>query len=111
MTDDVKRAFFIVWILVSIIFLGVLSLPFVLPNNVILDLAPRCEWIAKYNEPCPLCGMTKAFLEISRLNLKEALLYNRFSIYLYLFLSINSALFLLWSLISLARKLRPGKKV
>lgn len=110
MADDFKKAILIVWIVVSIVLLGIVTLPFILPDYVILNMAPRCEWVVKYNKLCPLCGMTRAFLEISRLDIKEALFYNRSSIYLYSFLSANSILFLLWPLIRLVRQPSSYKK-
>jgi hypothetical protein len=83
-TEDVHRAFRIVWVTFSLAILVVLALPFALGRERIARIVPMCEWKAKYGRECAFCGMTTSFLDISEGRLGEASLANRGGIPLYL---------------------------
>jgi hypothetical protein len=81
--EDIRSAFFIVWIIVSaVIFLALLA-PFVLSTDTLTAIVPVCEWKTKYNRECPLCGMTRSFVCISHGDLAQARNRNRWSVHLY----------------------------
>ena len=80
---EIRLAFGIAWGIISLVVLLVLVLPFAVPGEVITAALPPCEWQVRYQEPCPLCGMTTAFLRISDGDLRGATAANRFSLCLY----------------------------
>lgn len=69
---ELRRSFFIVWLVLSGLGAAVLAAPVVLSEQAIMRLAPVCERKAKYNRECPLCGMTRSFLRLSRGDLAGA---------------------------------------
>jgi hypothetical protein len=80
--------------------LGTLALlPVVVPHERILPLVPECTTRERGEPPCPLCGMTTAYLDISRGDWAAAARNNRGAVPLYLFSIINLVLFppLAWS--------------
>ncbi len=87
--SQVKLAIFIVWIILGFIILLILTAPFILSIDTINAITPTCEWKTKYGRECILCGMTTAFINISKGNFMEAFRNNNFSIYLYSFFVVN----------------------
>jgi len=92
--DQLRNAFFIVWIVISVIACCILVVSFFLPQGLIYDLTPECEWQAKYGKPCPLCGMTHSFFLISSGRFSEAVAFNQYSLFLYGLFCVNGILFL-----------------
>jgi hypothetical protein len=80
---QIKLALSVVWIVLSGIILIILIVTFILPADSIDAIVPKCESKIKFNKPCPLCGMTTGFLDISRGQFKEASMANGFGIYLF----------------------------
>jgi hypothetical protein len=62
---------------------------FFLPADTLLSLSPVCEWKLKYGTECFFCGMTKAFIQISKLNFSGAINLNASSILLFGLLIAN----------------------
>lgn len=91
---QLKRALLIVWLVVSAVTFLTLLLPFVLPEATISRITPECEWKAKYQKSCVLCGMTGGFIHISRGEFTQASASNRFSPYLFAFFGFNQLLVL-----------------
>ncbi|MGE5400494.1 MAG: DUF2752 domain-containing protein [Ignavibacteriales bacterium] len=91
--EIVKRSFLVVWIIISSVIFLVLMSPFLLEDEAIYRIAPRCESRVKYNRECVMCGMTTAFIQISRGNLKKASENNRAGIYLYSLFAANNLIF------------------
>lgn len=87
--NDIKTSFLLSWLTMSAVILVVLVSPFLLSDKTIYSIAPKCEWKIKYHKECVLCGMTTAFIEISKGQLSAANRSNRFSLYLYLVFSVN----------------------
>ena len=83
----------ICWTIVSMAILVILLMPFLLEPQTIGSISPVCEYKAKYNMPCPACGMTRAFIELSAGHLSEATRLNRFSPYLYVLFVLNEIVF------------------
>ncbi len=79
---ELGRAAFAVWAILSGVILLILLIPFVAPADFTTGLVPECEWKRKGKE-CPLCGMTKAFMAISKGEMEEAVEANRFSLWVY----------------------------
>jgi hypothetical protein len=105
--DDVRRSLLIVWLVVGSVVAVVLTTPFVVQEESVLHLSPTCEWQARYDRPCVLCGMTRAFLAISRGRLDEARTANRASVPLWLGLLVNESV--LAGFLS-ARLVRAGRR-
>jgi hypothetical protein len=86
------RALRIDWLVVSGVILLLLAAPVALPERTLFALTPVCEWKAKYNAECPLCGMTRGFLDISHGDFARAVERNRGSVPLYAAFLINECL-------------------
>lgn len=69
------------WLLVSALMLAVLLAPWMLPESALLHGSGACS--LPHAEPCPLCGMTRAFLAIGRGDFAGALAHNRGSVALW----------------------------
>jgi len=96
----IKLELIIVWTIITAVTLVVLILPFILDYKTILSNTPVCLSIQQYNVECSLCGMTRAFIEISNGNIKAALLLNKGSMaiyFLFLFNAILYAVFIIYS--------------
>jgi hypothetical protein len=107
---EVKASFLIAWLMISLALLLVLIIPFVLPTETILSLAPTCQWKIRYDKECPLCGMTTAFLLISGGRFKEAFAANTGSLTLYTGFVVNELFVLLFLVDSLRSKRRFYQK-
>ena len=88
-SGQIKLAIFFVWIVLSGVILCTLVAPFLLSADTINDMVPRCEWKSKYNQECPLCGMTTGFIYISQGQFTQAGMANSFSLYLYSVFVVN----------------------
>lgn len=86
------RAAIIVWLILSVIFAGALAAPAVLPGELVHSLASASRSALHGSQPCPLCGMTTAFVHLSHGMLREALQANRLSLPLYALLAANELL-------------------
>lgn len=89
LTRQARQAFRIVWLAVSLIILATLAAPFVLGRERLANLVPVCEWKAKYHRPCPFCGMTTSFVDISEGRFSDAKRSHRAGIPLYLLFVSN----------------------
>ena len=87
---EVRRAFFIVWLVLTTVTAAATAAPFVFEHEIISSLAPRCESQARYGRPCSLCGMTTAFIDISSGGFDEARAANSASLPLYLGFCLNA---------------------
>ncbi|MGE5440981.1 MAG: DUF2752 domain-containing protein [Bacteroidota bacterium] len=91
---EFRQGFFIVWAALSIAALFILTVPFVLPESTIYKITPVCESKRLGLGQCPLCGMTTAFIEISKGDFTNAFNSNRASLALYSLLVLNQIIFL-----------------
>ena len=84
---------------ITLVLAALALLPVVAPHERLPPLVPECTTRERGEPPCPLCGMTMAYLEISRGRWGAAARSNRGAVPLYLFSIINLALFppLAWS--------------
>jgi len=96
----VRQASLLAWLIASAALLAVLLAPWLLPEEVLLKAAPVCQARARRGVECPLCGMTRAFVSISKGRLHEATQLNRASVPLYVALAANE----LAALLVLARQ-------
>jgi hypothetical protein len=100
---QLRTALCIAWLAVSAAVCGVLLAPLVLPPATLYALAPVCQWKAKYNRECALCGMTASFVAISGGDFHTAARRNKGSIPLYLALATNQCVALCFTLGKLGR--------
>ena len=73
----------IVWGLITLLMLTALALPWVASDAAILARTPRCAAQVRDHAPCALCGMTRAFLALSRGQVRQAQHLNPYSSGLY----------------------------
>lgn len=83
MAQEVRVALTSTWLLVSAALLSVLMAPHLLSESTILSVSGALASPHHGQEPCLLCGMTRAFMAISRGNLAEAVTFHRWSVALY----------------------------
>lgn len=77
------------WGSIALLFITIIF-PLFFDSNTVLEATPTCYSVARFNKECSLCGMTRAFIEITNLNLKTATLLNRGSVPLFLIILLNS---------------------
>ena len=65
MSSDLKAAFKYVWLVVSVVTGCAILAPFVFAPATLHSLFPAFEARVKYHTPCPLCGMTTAFIYLA----------------------------------------------
>jgi hypothetical protein len=105
--DQIRVAAWWVWAVLTLIFAVTLAAASILPESRVMRLAPVCERKARTGQECPLCGMTHAFLSISRAQFHTANNQNAGSLPLYAALLFNEGLFV-WGLI---RGRRPQSSI
>jgi hypothetical protein len=89
---DVKRAFLMVWLIVALGAGALAAAPWVAGEEAVYGWVPRCSG-------CSLCGMTTAFVHISRGEFDEARRANRGSLPVYAGFSANALaalIFIAW---------------
>jgi hypothetical protein len=84
-----QQAYYIVWSIITIILFFILLFPFIAKDNIVLKVSPTCISVIKYHRECPMCGMTRSFIEISHCKFSSAFHYNRGSIFLYIIFLLN----------------------
>lgn len=102
MTEQVRKASVLAWLIVTGIIVVILLTPYILPERMILSGAYRCRSPEHTAGRCALCGMTRAFLDISRGNVEKALSYNHSSLLLYSLFVANE----LFAFLYIGRKIR-----
>ena len=93
---EIRAAFKIVWIIYSAIALLVIAIT-VFSAGTLHEIFPVCLSKSLYGEECFMCGMTRAFVEISTGNILNAYILNKLSIFLFSVMSLNSILFILYT--------------
>ena len=92
---EIRAAFKIVWIIYSAIALLVIAIT-VFSAGTLHEISPVCLSKSLNGEECFMCGMTRAFVEISEGNIINAYILNKLSIFLFSVMSLNSILFILY---------------
>ena len=93
---EIRAAFKIVWIIYSAIALLVIAIT-VFSAGTLHEISPVCLSKSLNGEECLMCGMTRAFVEISEGNIINAYILNKLSIFLFSVMSLNSILFILYT--------------
>ena len=93
---EIRAAFKIVWIIYSAIALLVIAIT-VFSAGTLHEISPVCLSKSLNGEECFMCGMTRAFVEISEGNIINAYILNKLSIFLFSVMSLNSILFILFT--------------
>ncbi|MCL4851540.1 MAG: DUF2752 domain-containing protein [Bryobacteraceae bacterium] len=102
---ELKRAFVLSWIVLSVAILAILVSPFLLSEETIRGWSPVCEAKRIHGTGCSLCGMTRAFLCLSRGQFQNASRENRASLPLYTAFTANEATLLVF----LCRRIRSRR--
>jgi len=91
--QEPKVAFVSAWLIVSSIALLIMLSPYVLSDGALLSASRAFQFQHRDQKQCALCGMTRAFIAISRGDLDEAFVLNRSSVALHRILLTNELLF------------------
>jgi len=102
---EIKQAFRVVWIVISIAGLFTILIATFLNKETILHISPTCVSIKYFHKECFLCGMTRAFLDIGRFNFFDAYLLNKGSVFLFFVIMVNSILFITFNVVNIRRYL------
>ena len=86
-TNQLKFAFFVVWIILSIFILMILIIPFIFSADSIHRMTSKIK--TKHENKCVLCGMTTSFICISKGRFYESQQINRFGTYLFTIFFVN----------------------
>jgi len=92
-----KAAMLIVWTVISVTIAIVIIFPFLADSQTVLESAPTCISKSQFNAECSLCGMTRAFIEISNGNIGNAYNLNRGSLFVYSYFLLNSIVFIAYA--------------
>ena len=84
------------WSVLTVAIALLLATVFVMPERAILRLAPVCERKLRTGLECPLCGMTHAFVAISRGEFGSASARNAGSLPLFAGFLFNEVIFVCW---------------
>lgn len=90
---EIRAALKIVWMIYSGLVLFVIAVT-VFSSGTLLEFSPVCLSKSLYGEECFMCGMTRAFAEISEGNFHNAAILNKLSLYLFSVMALNSVIFL-----------------
>jgi hypothetical protein len=101
-----NKAFFLTWLIVTIISLLIIVATYFIDSKEILLLTPNCSYKVLHNSECALCGMTRAFIKISSGDIKTALSLNRASVLLYFSSIVNLFVFISATFLNQKRRLR-----
>jgi hypothetical protein len=99
MREDLIKALLIVWLISGTLTSLVMITPYLFPPDLLYAATPECVLKATYGKPCPLCGMSHAFVFLSKGMVDEALHANSSSLLLYLGFLLNSAGCFLFALV------------
>jgi len=95
---ELKTAIIAVWAVISVTTTFILLFPIFANKQTVLNYSPTCISISKFNVECSLCGMTRAFIEISNGHFNRAYLLNKGSILVFSMFLINSISFLFYTI-------------
>jgi hypothetical protein len=88
---QIRVALAVVWLVVSLVLGAAALAPFALPAETLGHLFPPCPQLAATGRPCPLCGMTSAYLAIAHGDWREAARDNEGAIPLWTISLVNLA--------------------
>jgi len=97
-TKERKVAILITWTIISVITTIILLFPLFADKQTVLKNAPTCISKSRFNVECQLCGMTRAFIEISNGCFTNAYNLNKGSLIVYLSFLLNSIVFIVHSI-------------
>lgn len=92
---EIKKAIWIVWVIYSIFISIVILALFIFNGQFLIALSPHCESIRRFGVECSICGMTRAFIEISNGDMIQAIRLNKGSIGLFVVFLINTLIFII----------------
>lgn len=85
---ELRNALNFVWMISALLFVLIFSVLLFFPEHLILSTIPICESQVKGGS-CFLCGASRAFVEIAKLNFSTAYNFNKGSILLFAIMAIN----------------------
>jgi hypothetical protein len=88
-----RAALLWVWAVVSVTMALILVSSAAVPEQTLYRVAPACQYRLRYGRPCVLCGMTHAFVSISRFRISQARRENPLGPLLYGAMAANALFF------------------
>jgi hypothetical protein len=101
---QIAAAFRRAWAVISLA-LGLTLLASALPASIVFRAAPVCRYKLRHGKSCALCGMTHAFVSISRGRFGDAARANPAGLPLYAGMAGNEML----AALAFMRRRRPGR--
>lgn len=95
-TKEYQVEIIVIWGIISLITLAVILSTFTIDSKTILENTPVCISKSQLDKDCVLCGMTRAFIEISHGNFSNGHQFNKASIFVYCTFLTNSIVFLMY---------------
>ena len=89
-----KVAILIVWTVISVATAIIVIFPFFADRKTVLKSSPTCISKKQFNVECSLCGMVRAFIEISNGNFSNAYDLNKGSLFVYSSFVLNLVTFI-----------------
>ncbi len=107
--NDLRISLKSVWIIFSLIITTGLTISVLYPETLI-SAAPVCYSKILFNTECFMCGMTRAFINISAGKFSEASDLNVMSIAVYFIFAVNTIVFLYYLFLLIKKKYIQPKK-
>jgi hypothetical protein len=106
MHKEQKVAILIVWTIISVTTAIIVVFPFFAERQTVLKNSPTCISKSQFNVDCSLCGMTRAFIEISNGNFINAYVLNKGSLFVYSSFVLNFAIFVTYLIYDIKLKIQ-----
>ncbi len=93
--NEYRKAFRIIWNIISILILLSIVIIIFVPQPFILKSLPVCEWQRVYDKPCYFCGMGRALTSLAHGHIYKAISFNWLSIPFVILLLANEIIWVL----------------
>ena len=93
----------LLWIIYSAAGLLLIAIAIFIPGNIVLQYTPACYSVAQFGRKCFMCGSTRSFILSGKGSFKAAADINTIAMWLFIFIAINSLLFIYFILTNLKK--------
>jgi len=101
-----QRAFAGLWILLSFVMLALSVAPLVVSEDVLFSVSSRFQLNHGQGQTCALCGMTRGYVLLAHLRIKEAYLANEGAPFLYFGSLVNGLFMFFWLIKKMGQRFR-----
>jgi hypothetical protein len=102
----VQNAFAGLWILLSFVMLALSVAPLVVSEDVLFSVSSRFQLNHRPGQTCALCGMTRGYVLLAHLRIKEAYLANKGAPFLYVSSLVNGLFMFFWLIRKMGQRFR-----